>query len=321
MSRARDTRPDGLLGHRRSLENERTDPGWPPDMTDPGGTSVVVTPITEHLTPSGGGDDLIEETVKALEQAAERGVVFSPKAGASVADTTSVGIEKRNALAYWSKDQHSPVPGHPTPLPEETMIVRRTPADAPRSEHSSQTGTAPEPVQPAWENRLEASPAGSSVGASLGELLDSVENEPPVSRRDVPTHVPPMRSLKRLLRPQTVIPVAVFAAIIAAGTFFIGLATRRAAGEHLAGEGSEAPAMSASAVGSAALNVPPRAALPLPSGNLSEPVAATPPATVRAVTSAPAASPATPKQPSPKAARPSVSTVPAPLPPELEILH
>jgi hypothetical protein len=221
MSRARDTRPDGLRHRIRRVDGERgTDPEFPP----PGSGEVI-------------SEDLVAETLKALEEAANKGVVFTPKTGVSIPDTSAVDTEDRHALAYWSGGRRSPQPGHRTLPPAETMIVSRTPVDGPQRKHPSEP--LPEVVE-------HANP-------SLGELLDSVGSDPAVPQRDIPTLVPPGKKLLALLRDPVAVPIAVFVAVIVAGTFLIVFSVRRQTVDlGRAAERLEAPAMSQSGSGSTA---------------------------------------------------------------------
>jgi hypothetical protein len=240
MSRARDTRPDGLLGLRRRDESERTDLGSPLEMTGPMAEEAIASPLVEHPMPLRNAEDItsedmIQSTLKALEEAAKKGVTFTPKLGASIADTSTVPVERRHALAYRSQGQHFPPAGHPTPVPEETMIVRRTPPNASPPEPAR----SPEPTERVAEDRDETSQCEQARGAppltaqtepSLSDLLDSVDSDPmadpPLSRRDVPTRVPPLRRL-RLLSHRNAIPLGIFAVIVAVGAISLFVMGRK----------------------------------------------------------------------------------------------
>jgi hypothetical protein len=293
MSRPRDdTRPDGLKRPGRPVDSERgSHPGSPPEtMINPGprAASSIAASLPEHPTPVGSAveaisEDLVDETVMAFERAAKKGVVFTPKAGASVPDTSSVGMDERHALAYWSGRRHSLRIGHPTPLPAETMIVSRTPANA--------------------------------------RQLDSLRSDPADCQRDVPTLVPPPKRLRALLRPPIAVPIGVFMAVTVAGTLLVVLMMRRQPGDAgRAAEPLEGPAISESGAASTAIPSP-RAPAATRSRESESAIAAvgasesnTPPLPIAVAPRAPAVDHPAASRHGPKPAAPLRSSGPPPTP-------
>jgi len=178
----RDTQVQPHPVHTDSEVGARTDPGPPPEMDNADDTVEDAAEVAaEHRTPVGINEHLVDEAVEAFAKAASQGAAYAPKAGQNIADTTALDVEQRAAVAYRGKPRPLPS-GHPTPPPQEAIIVHTTPVAAP--------DVSPPPLSPP--------PPAVVKESTLSDLLDSVESEwldepAPSSQRDVPTYVAPIR--------------------------------------------------------------------------------------------------------------------------------
>lgn len=201
------THPDLAMG-------VATDPGPPPEMDV---AAHDARPQEQHRTPVGINEDCVDEAIEALTKAASKRVEYFPQSGRNVADTASLDVDDRVAVAYQGS-VHSLPAGHPTPPPQESIVVQKTPVlpvSAPAARRS------PEPLAVADE----ASP--------LSALLDSVDSDlerdwvrgglSRAPQRDVPTYVPPIRQGRRII---PAAKVSLGAAITVAASIGIAVAIR-----------------------------------------------------------------------------------------------